>query len=97
MQKIGSDKMIKKIFYIISIFISVLVITSCNDKTETLPDLGTPEKTPTPFDIEYTITFDSNGGSAVSDTKVELNQYITKPADPTKEGFKFVGWYSDKE
>ena len=89
--------MIKKIFYIISIFISILTVTSCNDKTETWPDLGTPEKTLTPFVFEYTITFDSNGGSAVSDTKVELNQYITKPADPIKEGFKFVGWYSDKE
>ena len=89
--------MIKRIFYIISIFISILAFTSCDNKTESWPDLGTQEKTPTPFVIEYTITFNSNGGTAISSTKVELNQYITKPVDPTKEGYNFVGWYSDQQ
>ena len=89
--------MIKRIFYIISIFISILAFTSCDNKTESWPDLGTQEKTPTPFVIEYTITFNSNGGTAISSTKVELNQHITKPVDPTKEGYNFVGWYSDQQ
>lgn len=41
---------------------------------------------------KYTVTFDSNGGSAVeSQTVVEGNK-ATKPADPTKEGYKFAEW-----
>src|SRR5690606_949771 len=41
----------------------------------------------------YTVTFDSKGGSLVSPIEVEVNQTITKPEDPTKEGYMFLGWY----
>ncbi len=41
----------------------------------------------------YTITFDSDGGSAVSPIKVKANDYTSKPADPTKDGYVFKGWY----
>src|SRR5690606_23476025 len=37
--------------------------------------------------------FDSKGGSLVSPIEVEVNQTITKPEDPTKEGYMFLGWY----
>ena len=43
----------------------------------------------------YTITFNSNGGSAVASQSVISGGKATKPADPTKEGFTFDGWYSD--
>ncbi|MDY3196476.1 MAG: InlB B-repeat-containing protein [Paracholeplasma sp.] len=43
----------------------------------------------------YTITFNSNGGSLVSPMTSAYNESITKPADPTKEGHAFVGWFSD--
>ncbi len=45
---------------------------------------------------EYTLTFETNGGSKVSSvtkpsgTAVELSQYVT-----TRSGYDFVGWYSD--
>jgi len=47
---------------------------------------------------KYTVTFDSDGGSAVAAQTVEDGKTATKPADPTKEGYTFVGWYlgSDK-
>ena len=41
----------------------------------------------------YTVTFDSGNGSAVAPQRVEKGQTATKPADPTKEGYKFLGWY----
>ena len=44
---------------------------------------------------EYTITFESNGGSAVAEIKAEKGAAITKPADPTLENMTFGGWYSD--
>ena len=40
----------------------------------------------------YTVTFDSNGGSAVTAQSIEAGQNATKPADPTKDGFDFKGW-----
>lgn len=45
----------------------------------------------------YTVTFVSNGGSAVdSITDVKRNSTIDEPASPHRDGFIFEGWYSDK-
>ena len=46
---------------------------------------------------KYTLTFDTNGGSAIAKvtkekgTTVDLGQYV-----PTREGYTFAGWYSDE-
>ena len=45
----------------------------------------------------YTVTFDSNGGSSVAKQTVASGETASKPADPTKEGYTFGGWYTDKE
>ncbi len=45
---------------------------------------------------KYTVTFESNGGSAVqSIADVANDSVINEPAAPTKEGFTFEGWYKD--
>ena len=44
---------------------------------------------------ECTVRFESNGGTSVPDQKVKLGQKVTRPEDPTKEGFALAGWYSD--
>lgn len=54
---------------------------------------GSGDFTPSP--TTYTVTFDSNGGSAVPAQTVENGATATVPAEPTKEGYVFVGWYSD--
>jgi uncharacterized repeat protein (TIGR02543 family) len=43
----------------------------------------------------YTVTFNSNSGSAVDSRTVTANTKVAKPADPTKEGFTFAGWFTD--
>ena len=40
-----------------------------------------------------TITFNSNGGSDVASIEVEKGKSAVKPADPTKAGSTFTGWY----
>jgi uncharacterized repeat protein (TIGR02543 family) len=44
----------------------------------------------------YTVTFNSMGGSAVSSIPVAAGDTVTKPADPTKLGFTFGGWYKEE-
>ena len=46
---------------------------------------------------EYTITYQTNGGSKINKATVEKNEVLKAPAAPTKDGFKFEGWYTDKE
>jgi len=42
------------------------------------------------------ITFNSNGGSAVSEIQMDsYNATATKPTDPTRSGFTFDGWYCE--
>ena len=43
----------------------------------------------------YTVTFNSNGGSAVSPQIVAVNTTATEPPVPTLTGYTFNGWYSD--
>ena len=40
----------------------------------------------------YTVTFDTNGGSAVAPITQDYGTQITAPADPTREGYTFIGW-----
>ncbi|MCH5153920.1 MAG: InlB B-repeat-containing protein [Clostridiales bacterium] len=44
---------------------------------------------------KYTVTFDSKGGSAVESKTVEYGDTVDKPADPTYDGKRFVGWCTD--
>jgi len=41
----------------------------------------------------YTVTFDTDGGSAVASATVKEGATVAKPADPTKEGYTFAGWF----
>ena len=41
----------------------------------------------------YTVTFQSEGGSEVA-SQIRANTPAGRPADPTKEGYTFIGWYN---
>ena len=46
---------------------------------------------------EHTLTFETNGGSAVNPVTVRHGNAVARPADPTKDKYTFIGWYADPE
>ena len=43
------------------------------------------------------ITLDGNGGSGGDSHKVQIGSKIQEPAEPTRDGYMFMGWYTSKE
>ncbi len=43
----------------------------------------------------FTVKFNTNGGSKVSSQNLKKNAVVEEPAEPTKEGYTFAGWYTD--
>ena len=44
----------------------------------------------------FTITFNTDGGTEISNIEVKNNEIVELPNSPTKEGYKFVGWTNDE-
>lgn len=43
----------------------------------------------------FTITFDSKGGTDVAPQQQMYGEYLEVPEPPTREGYEFIGWYTD--
>ena len=71
--------------------VMVLSLTSC----EFFEDLF-GEDPPAP-EVEYAVYFISNGGTHVSAQDVKGGGLVTRPEDPTREGYTFENWYKDAE
>ncbi len=69
----------------------VLVMVICAMAVFTACETTQEENSP----VEYTVTFDSNGGSAVKAQTVEQGKKVVLPAEPTKDNCDFVGWYTE--
>ncbi len=46
-------------------------------------------------DATFTVTFNSQGGSRVDAKTVRYNSTVAKPANPTRTGYVFGGWYKE--
>ena len=44
---------------------------------------------------QYTISFDSNGGTPVASITQNYGTAVSEPADPTRDGYTFAGWDAD--
>ena len=65
--------------------------TKINKKTYLYAEFTEEDYTPT----KYTISFDSNGGSSVSNQVVSSGGKVTKPSDPTRSTYYFRYWTKD--
>ena len=45
--------------------------------------------------VSYTVTYDAQGGSATASATVINGKTADKPADPTRTGYAFIGWFTD--
>lgn len=80
----------KKIVALLMVFVgavSVGGLVACNSGTE--KDPGKVEQT------QATVTFETNGGTAVPEQGVMTGDKITEPGAPVKYAYDFVGWYKD--
>ena len=66
------------------------------EKVYSLDDIYTKNEALTLYPVwstnKYTITFDTNGGSEIAPITQDYGTAITAPADPTREGYTFIGW-----
>ena len=76
--------------------ISVFSMTGCNITLDSLLGITSPEDSPVET-VKYTVTFDSNGGSAVAAKTVDSGKKASVPVPPTKAGYVFAGWYLGEE
>ena len=70
-------KIIVAIVAVVAVVAIAISVIVLNKDTETL----------------HTISFDTNGGAKVASQKIETGEKVTKPADPTKDGYEFLGWF----
>ena len=47
--------------------------------------------------LKVTVTFDSNQGTAVDSQLVTVGDKVAKPADPTRKGYAFSGWFTNED
>jgi len=50
-----------------------------------------------PVDVEYTVTFDSVGGTNIPSQTVDANDLVVEPSNPEKAYFAFTGWLLNGE
>ena len=67
---------------------TVGALTACNHDKPDDPNSNLEQ-------TEFTVSFDSKGGSSVADQGVFGNGKITDPGAPVKYGYDFIGWYKN--
>lgn len=45
----------------------------------------------------HTVTFDPQGGSNVNSVTISHGETVTMPADPTRTGYSFTGWFKERD
>lgn len=83
----------KKRLVAILILVMILALTSCDMIQGIIDKINPPE----PPAEEYAVYFISNGGTHVPAENVKSGELVTRPDDPTREGYTFDDWYKDSD
>ncbi|MCD8308304.1 MAG: InlB B-repeat-containing protein [Clostridia bacterium] len=67
-------------FVAIIMFTGIIFAAGCDSTTD---------------DVYYTVTFVTNGGNDIDSVQVKEGEKLTAPTTPVKDGYEFVGWYTD--
>lgn len=83
-------------------FAMALTLSACNSGAKNNKQSGSEEGTTSESQggeetLMWTVTFDSQGGSAVAAKKVENGKTVAKPTDPTRSEYSFDGWFEEKD
>lgn len=70
------------------------VVVKAGKKKSVTNKADNTSKPDVPIEV-FTISFETNGGSAVENQIVEKGKKLLKPEEPTWDGFQFKGWYYD--
>ena len=85
----------KKNFLLLSVTLFSLVLAGCDNSFDGSSSISSSSEQS--LIQEYTITFDSMGGSPVASEVVKAGQRASRPDEPTKDGNNFTGWYTETE
>ena len=87
---------------IVTTFTALFAFAGCKKKVTTAQKPTTNRTTdnvPTTKEADkktYTVTFETNGGSSINSATVNEGAMVSKPNNPTKDGFDFKGWFTDQ-
>ena len=84
-----------KKFLFMGVAILSLILSGCNFKPGGTSSTTSSGNSSGSERAEYTITFDSQGGSPVASIKVKEGEAADEPAAPTKADNEFTGWYKE--
>lgn len=91
----SSRKFFSLICFASLLFVAVFGGMGCGGGGGGSSNNNTPSDDTPSGSTSVTVTFESNGGSAVASQTVKSGETVTKPDNPSKSGNKFVGWYTD--
>jgi len=95
----GAKNIVRTVAYGATISYPILAregytFTGWNDATETMQDADLNVGATWTIN-QYTIRFEENGGSTVSDVTQDYGSAVYAPSTPTRSGYTFGGWYMD--
>lgn len=96
----------KKIISMLFILTLSFILIGCINETATttdetensIEDQTTVEESPsdaTADDGKVEVVFDTNGGTLIASIMIDEGDTVTQPQNPEKNGFEFIGWYTD--
>ena len=82
---------------LVLVLVMMLALVSCGDPLGDWLNQIKPGPEPEPEKEVYVVYFSTDEGSHVPSQDVKEGDLVTRPEDPTKNGFEFAGWYKDAE